>query len=372
MGVDMATTGNPIATDLYEQSDGSRNGAFPSSAQPVSSGIDSFSVDGWTVDDTITFLGKGFTNNAPVVQIYDGCDGTATADQTLSDPSRGIYDSIATVPAKYEAGGMDGGSCLRTLTGLGVHHPFHTVFKGCTEFMLIHSLKYVSGSYFPAGVSPNSFPVSSSARKFNWISKDPGGQSGRNDLCLPSHYSGGGTMGVAGNDYNYMLNAELGGTPVEWWEWDSWMTIRQHYKADPDNPSTVNGTGRFQVFNSVDNMWEYVKTDAPLFDTDGNDVRDWTRMNFVGWARETAAGTVQEQFDDIALQVGSNAGACLLLTEAATLATSKLMSYCPNKYWSDGRASIQPGPLDLSGSTAIWAHLILSDGTTYTEQVITP
>lgn len=362
-----------ISSWVKQVSSPTLNGAYTASTQPVSSGITSV-VGSIIKDSDVTIQGFGFTNNSPHVDLFHAMDGTLGAALTTTAPSRGSYSYVSSSPPVYETGGRDGGNCLRAITGTGVMHPFNFNFaKNTTEIFFSFAHKWPTGSYFPSpnAASANTFPSpSDSCLKQHWLMYTDRGASGINDLCLMSHYSGGGTFGIIGNDYSY--STAIGGTPAAWWQWDKWMKMDFWLKADTTNPSTVNGTSYVGVTNQTAHL-EYTKTNAPLFDTDriGQEPYAWDRIHFNEWCRGGAPGTVQCQLSDIYVATGSNSVARVELGNNAVYGSCTELVICPTKLWADGRikATIRQGGLNFGTST--WLFITLSDNTTrYSIQVI--
>ena len=350
------------------------DGAYTTTTRPASNGINS--ITGTISNNTdVTIHGKGFGVNGPHIEVFDRMSGTVGNPLTLTSPSRGTYDYITTNPPVYEAGGRDGGNCLRAITGTGVMHPFNKNFvRNVTEMFFSFAHKWPTGSYFPSpnAATPNTFPSpSDSCLKQNWVMYTDRGGAGINDLCLMSHYSGGGTFGILGNDYStYFQN--IGSTPAAWWQWNKWMKTDFWLKADSTNPSTVNGTTFVGITNEIAHL-EYSKTTSPLFDSDriGQEPYAWDRIHFNEWCRGSAPGTVQCQYSDIYLATGPNSAARVEVGNNAVYASCTELVICPTKLWADGRimATIQQGGLNLINPT--WLFITLPDNSTrYSIQVI--
>lgn len=358
------TSDLPEGVDLYafvEKADGT-----------ISAGEYIGQINPATQPTVKTITGTGF-GQGPDIVLFDSFDaGTAGELVTLSGAEIGQWsqhngDGSGFVPqTKYFMANNRLWMAGRDVDNVSVDAKHGTGLRAdfaeeVTEFRLSYRLLCPDGYKFPGTTLANTTDFSGSNWKIMWMGRDEEGDAagatqGQPDLCIPTVING---FPVAGNN----LRWEYGASSRVYVNAPSAVNenLWSFYQSPESVEGARDGTIEFLQCNGDETIRvSHINAD-PFHEWNGDVTNEsFNMLLFNGWMGNVPSYVdVLPLFADAYVAIGPNARACLITSNAETLATSTQVYMVPHTTWSDTKITYTPRDRE----NLPYKHLILADGT---------
>lgn len=330
--------------------------AFSAPDQPVVTGTvaDEQTITIGCVDGTCSF------GNGPTVDVFETFDETGKTAGTFSTTTGPRYGTWGSLPSgasssmQYYSGQSVSGNYSGRVVA-SIYYRNRAVFANTTEVFASYWVQIPPGTCFPGGTTYGVYPTESSW-KLTWLFRD--GNQNYNGLCIPTMV-GAGSWKLDGN------NIQLGYISSFGFKWGIWQRITLHIRADPDNPSTANGTYWLQTVNATDKAVVKKTGTVPIFGTCSaspgcSAPYYWNNLDFTGWSRNSSCN--EPVFDDIYLATGAYSRAHVEIGDSPTYANcSKLFILTPEEWTTNSiTATVNQG--FFSANETAYLFVVDSDG----------
>ncbi len=348
----------------------------------IGNDVDTSRPEGEASNIQITINGSGFGNGPNVILFDSFSGGNAGSLINLQTPEVGGWAGENALAAGavsgaeyYEYNGrnwMTGrklseiDSNVINLTGLR-----YDASLEFSEFRFSYRQVLPIGRKFCGCELPNTTNNSGSNWKPHWFGHTAhgnavGASGGEPDMIIPTNGSAGGVW-VSGNNVN-----------PEWYDYDEarWRSayvgrsgteedLFTYYQKPETSHLGTDGVMEFGNSNATAG-WERKHSDqATIWQGQQGVVspKELDMFLFNGWMGNGSAEGYDNIFPlmtDAYLAIGANSRACLVISDAATLATSTKFAIIPPDSWSDTTITATKRPHEAA---LTFNHLILADGT---------
>ncbi len=218
------------------------------------------------------------------------------------------------------------------------------IFSDAQEIFISYRVMIPTGKHFPHSDAPNTFPVGSQW-KLTWLMDGYRGQTGNDDLCIPT-WPSGTSFSIAGNDNAFKLVTGRSYTDTNWFSFLDWNRFSVYMKGGKI-PDVDKGTLWSQGMSAEHGQKIFASNEKVLFDGDDtkdgyqfedDDISRWNRLTVPGWHR-TGDANAAAMYDDIYIATGAHARARIEIGNNPIYDESAILAITTPSSWKDNTVS---------------------------------
>lgn len=300
--------------------------------------------------DSVTITTEGaedFGSVGPTIELFDDfASGTPGEVIPLTSPKVGLWAGYGQSLGRphYHATARSGGSSQSIVDsayvpagGGNMLGQFQHQFTAATEVFVSYAVR-LPNKYFSGASTPSTLP-NLSCWKFIWLFNTSDGYGGGGtpsdaNTCVPTYWSNN-TTGVLGNSMAAPIYSTVQ-SPSLWFSFDNWTRISYWAKADPTNPTTVNGKL----------MWQTVSADKGFHQDDYSDrvaipagsTGEYDYMTVPGWWGNGTLTNFDAVYDDFYFATGPGSAARVEIGDNEVYSSCTDLAICTPTSW--GSSSI--------------------------------